>query len=154
MTVGCQSPNLIHLYQRFIFICMYLQWFCFYQVAWICVGNVEECKKFFETLYKFVYVQGTYLKPHVSFFSFSFFWATFHFMSWISHKYASNAGFSIGLPISYLVRLNFLLKNIQVAIMDGITMGCGAGISLVGMFRLVTDKTVCGCSNTLLAKPI
>ncbi|XP_059460566.1 small ribosomal subunit protein mS47 [Corylus avellana] len=56
-------------------------------------GNVEECKTFFETLYKFVYLQGTYLKPHV-------------------------------------------------AISDGITMGGGAGISLPGMFRLVTDKTV------------
>ncbi|GLT85241.1 hypothetical protein SLE2022_034360 [Rubroshorea leprosula] len=55
-------------------------------------GKVEECKSFFETLYKFVYVQGTYIKPHV-------------------------------------------------AILDGITMGCGAGISLPGMFRLVTDKT-------------
>lgn len=32
----------------------------------------------------------------------------------------------------------------QVAILDGITMGCGGGISLPGMFRLVTDKTVCG----------
>ncbi|KAE8687478.1 3-hydroxyisobutyryl-CoA hydrolase-like protein 2 [Hibiscus syriacus] len=29
-------------------------------------GKVEECKSFFETLYKFVYVQGTYLKPHVA----------------------------------------------------------------------------------------
>ncbi|KAG2700337.1 hypothetical protein I3760_07G225800 [Carya illinoinensis] len=56
-------------------------------------GNVEECKKFFETLYKLVYLQATYLKP-------------------------------------------------QVAILDGITMGGGAGISLPGMFRLVTDKTV------------
>lgn len=56
-------------------------------------GNVEECRKFFETLYKLVYIQGTYLKPHV-------------------------------------------------AILDGITMGGGAGISLPGMFRVVTDKTV------------
>ncbi|BBG94995.1 ATP-dependent caseinolytic protease/crotonase family protein [Prunus dulcis] len=56
-------------------------------------GNVEECKNFFETLYKFVYIQGTYLKPHV-------------------------------------------------AILDGITMGAGAGIALPGMFRVVTDKTV------------
>ncbi|GMN35279.1 hypothetical protein TIFTF001_005197 [Ficus carica] len=55
-------------------------------------GNIEECKKFFETLYKFVYLQGTYLKPHV-------------------------------------------------AILDGITMGAGAGISFPGMFSLVTDKT-------------
>ncbi|KAF5726277.1 hypothetical protein HS088_TW23G01019 [Tripterygium wilfordii] len=56
-------------------------------------GKDDECKSFFETLYKFVYLQGTYLKPHV-------------------------------------------------AILDGITMGCGAGISLPGMFRVVTDKTV------------
>lgn len=27
--------------------------------------------------------------------------------------------------------------------MDGITMGSGAGIAIPGMFRLVTDKTVC-----------
>ncbi|GMQ02825.1 hypothetical protein CsSME_00048879 [Camellia sinensis var. sinensis] len=56
-------------------------------------GKVEECKFFFQTLYKFVYLLGTYLKPHV-------------------------------------------------AILDGITMGGGAGISLPGMFRVVTDKTV------------
>ncbi|KAH9760324.1 3-hydroxyisobutyryl-CoA hydrolase-like protein 2 [Citrus sinensis] len=30
----------------------------------------------------------------------------------------------------------------KVAILDGITMGCGAGISLQGMYRVVTDKTV------------
>ncbi|MCD9637689.1 hypothetical protein HAX54_021126 [Datura stramonium] len=56
-------------------------------------GNIEECKKFFQTLYKFVYLLGTYLKPNV-------------------------------------------------AILDGITMGSGAGISLPGMFRVVTDRTV------------
>ncbi|KAL7150676.1 hypothetical protein ABFS83_05G130300 [Erythranthe nasuta] len=56
-------------------------------------GKTEECKAFFESLYKFVYVLGTYLKPHV-------------------------------------------------AIMDGVVMGGGAGISLPGMFRVVTDKTV------------
>ncbi|KAL5558228.1 hypothetical protein UlMin_034439 [Ulmus minor] len=56
-------------------------------------GNVEECKKFFDTLYKFVYLQGTYLKPHV-------------------------------------------------ALLDGVTMGGGAGIALPGMFRVATDKTV------------
>ncbi|XP_059296924.1 small ribosomal subunit protein mS47 [Lycium ferocissimum] len=56
-------------------------------------GKVEECKKFFQTLYKFVYLLGTYLKPNV-------------------------------------------------AILDGVTMGSGAGISLPGMFRVVTDRTV------------
>ncbi|KAE8668536.1 3-hydroxyisobutyryl-CoA hydrolase-like protein 2 [Hibiscus syriacus] len=64
-------------------------------------GNVEECKSFFETLYKFVYIQGTYLKPHV-------------------------------------------------AILDGITMGCGGGMSLPGMFRLVTDKTAFSHPETQL----
>ena len=33
---------------------------------WCCAGKVEECKKFFETLYKFVYLLGTYVKPNVS----------------------------------------------------------------------------------------
>lgn len=56
-------------------------------------GKAEEAKEFFKTLYSFVYLQGTYLKPHVS-------------------------------------------------ILDGRTMGCGSGISLPGMFRVVTDKTI------------
>ncbi|KAJ0031491.1 hypothetical protein Pint_12507 [Pistacia integerrima] len=64
-------------------------------------GKVEDFKSFFETLYKFVYLQGTYFKPHV-------------------------------------------------AILDGITMGCGAGISLQGMFRVVTDKTVLAHPETQL----
>ncbi|WOG83986.1 hypothetical protein DCAR_0103165 [Daucus carota subsp. sativus] len=29
-------------------------------------GNVEDCKVFFQTLYKFVYLLGTYFKPHVA----------------------------------------------------------------------------------------
>ncbi|XP_051119663.1 3-hydroxyisobutyryl-CoA hydrolase-like protein 2, mitochondrial [Andrographis paniculata] len=56
-------------------------------------GKIEECKEFFQSLYNFAYVLGTYLKPNV-------------------------------------------------AIMDGIVMGGGAGISLPGMFRVVTDRTV------------
>ncbi|GMH11763.1 hypothetical protein Nepgr_013604 [Nepenthes gracilis] len=64
-------------------------------------GKADECASFFNTLYKFVYLMGTYLKPHV-------------------------------------------------AILDGITMGGGAGISLPGMFRLVTDKTVFSHPETQL----
>ena len=48
--------------------------------------------------------------------------------------------------------LNILRAFTQVAILDGITMGCGAGISLPGMYQVVTDKTVCdffGCSLNL-----
>ncbi|KAL8499354.1 hypothetical protein ACS0TY_022365 [Phlomoides rotata] len=56
-------------------------------------GKTEECKALFQSVYKFVYILGTYFKPHV-------------------------------------------------AIMDGVVMGGGAGISLPGMFRVVTDKTV------------
>ncbi|KAJ4959018.1 hypothetical protein NE237_026129 [Protea cynaroides] len=29
-------------------------------------GKIEECKEFFGTLYKFIYLLGTYLKPHIS----------------------------------------------------------------------------------------
>lgn len=56
-------------------------------------GKTEECKALFQSVYKFVYILGTYFKPNV-------------------------------------------------AIMDGVVMGGGAGISLPGMFRVVTDKTV------------
>ncbi|OVA10316.1 Crotonase superfamily [Macleaya cordata] len=56
-------------------------------------GKVEACKEFFGTLYRFIYLLGTYVKPHV-------------------------------------------------AILDGITMGGGAGVSLPGQFRVATDKTV------------
>ncbi|KAB5513833.1 hypothetical protein DKX38_027739 [Salix brachista] len=56
-------------------------------------GKMEECKTYFQTLYKFVYLQATYLKPHV-------------------------------------------------AILDGFTMGAGAGIAVPGMFRVATNKTV------------
>lgn len=31
----------------------------------------------------------------------------------------------------------------QVAILNGITMGGGAGVSIPGTFRIATDKTVC-----------
>ncbi|KAJ9702740.1 hypothetical protein PVL29_004459 [Vitis rotundifolia] len=62
-------------------------------------GKVEECKRFFETLYKFIYLLGTYVKPNV-------------------------------------------------AIVDGITMGGGAGISIPAMFRVVTDKTVFATPET------
>ncbi|CAL9157220.1 unnamed protein product [Musa hybrid cultivar] len=56
-------------------------------------GKVENCKDFFRNLYMFIYIVGTYLKPHV-------------------------------------------------AIMDGITMGGGAGVSIPGTFRIATDKTI------------
>ncbi|KAG6514321.1 hypothetical protein ZIOFF_024671 [Zingiber officinale] len=56
-------------------------------------GKVEDCKDFFRNLYMFIYILGTYLKPHV-------------------------------------------------AILDGITMGGGAGISFPGTFRVATDKTI------------
>ncbi|KAK1695849.1 hypothetical protein QYE76_012546 [Lolium multiflorum] len=56
-------------------------------------GKLDECKEFFRTLYSFIYVLGTYLKPHV-------------------------------------------------AILDGVTMGGGGGVSIPGTFRVATDRTV------------
>lgn len=44
---------------------------------------------------------------------------------------------------SFRTCMKILWAFMQVAILDGITMGCGSGISLPGMFRVVTDKTVC-----------
>ncbi|KAM7255676.1 hypothetical protein ACFE04_008574 [Oxalis oulophora] len=64
-------------------------------------GNLQDCKDFYSTLYNFVYLQGTYPKPHV-------------------------------------------------AILNGFTMGCGAGISLPGMFTIVTDKTLFSHPETQL----
>ncbi|KAK7287006.1 hypothetical protein RJT34_22406 [Clitoria ternatea] len=56
-------------------------------------GDMEACKEFFRTVYAFIYLVGTYLKPHV-------------------------------------------------ALLNGITMGGGAGISIPGTFRVATDKTI------------
>ncbi|KAD4178104.1 hypothetical protein E3N88_26695 [Mikania micrantha] len=64
-------------------------------------GNIEECKEFFWTLYNFMYLVGTYSKPHV-------------------------------------------------AILNGITMGGGAGISIPGTFRVATDKTIFATPETLI----
>ncbi|KAJ6722674.1 3-HYDROXYISOBUTYRYL-COA HYDROLASE-LIKE PROTEIN 1 MITOCHONDRIAL [Salix koriyanagi] len=64
-------------------------------------GKWEACRDFFGTLYTFIYVLGTYLKPHV-------------------------------------------------AILNGITMGGGTGVSIPGTFRLATDKTVFSTPETLI----
>ncbi|KMZ76439.1 3-hydroxyisobutyryl-CoA hydrolase-like protein [Zostera marina] len=64
-------------------------------------GKVEDCKNFFRTLYRFIYILGTYLKPHV-------------------------------------------------AILDGVTMGGGGGVSIPGTFRLATDKTIFANPETII----
>nr|XP_023883509.1 3-hydroxyisobutyryl-CoA hydrolase-like protein 1, mitochondrial isoform X1 [Quercus suber]POE71567.1 3-hydroxyisobutyryl-coa hydrolase-like protein 1, mitochondrial [Quercus suber] len=64
-------------------------------------GKMEDCKEFFRTLYTYIYILGTYLKPHV-------------------------------------------------ALLNGITMGGGAGVSIPGMFRVATDKTVFATPETLI----
>lgn len=64
-------------------------------------GNLEASKDFFWTLYSFIYLLGTYLKPHV-------------------------------------------------ALLNGITMGGGAGVSIPGTFRVATDKTVFATPETLI----
>lgn len=62
-------------------------------------GYFQGCKEFCWTMYSFVYVVGTYLKPHV-------------------------------------------------ALLNGITMGGGAGISIPGTFRVATEKTVFATPET------
>ncbi|WJX85834.1 3-hydroxyisobutyryl-CoA hydrolase [Trifolium repens] len=64
-------------------------------------GNMEACKEFFRTIYSFIYLIGTYLKP-------------------------------------------------QVALLNGITMGGGAGISIPGTFRVATEKTVFATPEVLI----
>ncbi|KAK9095469.1 hypothetical protein Scep_026938 [Stephania cephalantha] len=64
-------------------------------------GKVEHCKEFFKEAYSFMYLVGTYLKPHV-------------------------------------------------ALLNGFTMGGGAGISIPGTFRVATNKTVFATPETLI----
>jgi 3-hydroxyisobutyryl-CoA hydrolase len=39
--------------------------------------------------------------------------------------------------------LTFVSKHLQVSILNGIVMGGGAGASMHGRFRVVTENTVC-----------
>ncbi|CAL5187132.1 unnamed protein product [Lathyrus oleraceus] len=64
-------------------------------------GNMEACKDFFRTIYGFMYLLGTELKPHV-------------------------------------------------ALLNGITLGGGAGISIPGTSRVATDKTVFATPEVLI----
>ncbi|KAL9429943.1 hypothetical protein AB3S75_025349 [Citrus x aurantiifolia] len=64
-------------------------------------GKLEECKGFFRTLYSFIYLLGTHLKPNV-------------------------------------------------AILNGLTMGGGAGVSIPGTFRVACGKTVFATPETLI----
>ncbi|KAK9749191.1 hypothetical protein RND81_02G108300 [Saponaria officinalis] len=64
-------------------------------------GKIEDSKDFFRTLYTFIYLLGTYLKPHV-------------------------------------------------ALLNGVTMGGGGGVSIPGTFRVATDKTVFATPETII----
>ncbi|XP_058743283.1 3-hydroxyisobutyryl-CoA hydrolase-like protein 1, mitochondrial isoform X2 [Vicia villosa] len=64
-------------------------------------GNMEACKELARTVYSFIYMLGTYMKPHV-------------------------------------------------ALLNGITMGGGGGISIPGTFRVATDKTVFAIPEVLI----
>ncbi|RYR55324.1 hypothetical protein Ahy_A06g030564 [Arachis hypogaea] len=92
-------------------------------------GNVEEAEQFLRTLYSFAYLQGTYLKPH-----------NLSPLGCVWFKYY----FVIKIPFLWESKIPKEKVGIEmmVAILDGITMGCGAGISLPGMYRVVTDKTI------------
>ncbi|CAI0393768.1 unnamed protein product [Linum tenue] len=64
-------------------------------------GKLGHCKEFFSTLYSYIYLLGTYLKPNV-------------------------------------------------ALLNGITMGGGAGVSVPGMFRVATERTRFATPETLI----
>ncbi|CAH9096757.1 unnamed protein product [Cuscuta europaea] len=64
-------------------------------------GNLEDSKELLKSLYTFMYIIGTYLKPHV-------------------------------------------------ALLNGITMGGGGGVSIPGTFRVATNKTVFATPETLI----
>ncbi|CAB81837.1 enoyl-CoA-hydratase-like protein [Arabidopsis thaliana] len=61
------------------------------EMAW--EGSPDAIREFFSSLYSFIYLLGTYLKPHV-------------------------------------------------AILNGVTMGGGTGVSIPGTFRVATDRTL------------
>ncbi|KAL6322846.1 hypothetical protein AAG906_020846 [Vitis piasezkii] len=44
---------------------------------------------------------------------------------------------------------NCYFMPFSVAILDGITMGSRAGVSILGMFRVATDRTVCNRDNVM-----
>lgn len=54
-------------------------------------------------------------------------------MRWV-FEYASELSMAINYGTAFI--------SMQVAILNGITMGGGAGVSIPGTFRLATDKTV------------
>ncbi|XP_010524414.1 PREDICTED: 3-hydroxyisobutyryl-CoA hydrolase-like protein 1, mitochondrial [Tarenaya hassleriana] len=64
-------------------------------------GRRDAMKEFFRALYNFIYLLGTYLKPHV-------------------------------------------------AILDGITMGGGGGVSIPGTFRVATERTIFATPETII----
>ncbi|KAL6494113.1 hypothetical protein OROGR_032022 [Orobanche gracilis] len=96
-------------------------------------GNLEPCKEFFRTIYSFIYFLGTYLKPHVSIFCLD----------------ASGCSLCV-LILHYSLLVFVLLAGILVALLNGITMGGGAGISIPGTFRVATNKTIFATPETLI----
>ena len=52
------------------------------------------------------------------------------------------------MHIEFFVVTGKVVNGFQVAILNGITMGGGARVSIPGTFRLATDRTVC-CSDLL-----
>ncbi|KAG7635116.1 ClpP/crotonase-like domain superfamily [Arabidopsis suecica] len=64
-------------------------------------GSPDAIREFFSSLYSFIYLLGTYLKPHV-------------------------------------------------AILNGVTMGGGTGVSIPGTFRVATDRTIFATPETII----
>ena len=79
------------------------------------------------------------------FFFFSFMWGWFLLAP---SPYGRMLDINFLFIITTLVRIQYIhgsviIISMQVALLNGITMGGGAGVSIPGMFRVATDKTVC-----------
>lgn len=63
--------------------------------------------------------------------------------------------FNYTSPYTHISAVNNLLISMQVALLNGITMGGGAGVSIPGTFRVATDKTVCSkIARTFIPFPL
>ena len=84
----------------------------------------------------------------VSFFIIIFFPFMWGWFLLVPSPYGRMLAINFLFILTTLVRTQYIhgsviIISMQVALLNGITMGGGAGVSIPGMFRVATDKTVC-----------